>query len=202
VIGRGDRASNLPTTKSGAVLTRITDALDAICRAAGIAVAWLIVPMVGSLVWEVTARYLFNAPTEWAYDMTFMLYGTFFMVGAAWTLQRGGHIRTDTFYADWSRRTRARVDLACYALFFFPAIAIFGWLGAEFFWKSFQQNERIVTSPWLPIVWPFKFMMPASALLLVLQGVSESLKAWARAFGPDDDADATEARPGEGEVSA
>ena len=72
-----------------------------------------------------TARYGFNAPTDWAYDMTFMLYGTFFMVGSAWTLQRGGHIRTDSFYSKWSTRTQARVDLACYLIFFFPAIAIF-----------------------------------------------------------------------------
>ena len=117
--------------------------------------------MVLSLVWEVTARYGFNAPTEWAYDMTFMLYGTFFMLGSAWTLQRGGHIRTDSFYSKWTQRTQARVDLVCYLVFFFPAIAIFAWLGWEFFVKSYGQNERIVTSPWLPIVWPFKFMMPA-----------------------------------------
>ncbi|HEY3180675.1 MAG TPA: TRAP transporter small permease subunit [Casimicrobiaceae bacterium] len=167
---------------------RVTRALDTVTRVAGMGIAWLILPMVMSLVWEVTARYLFNAPTEWAYDMTFMLYGTFFMVGSAWTLQRGGHIRTDSFYANWTRRTRARVDLACYVVFFFPAIAIFGWLGAEYFWKSYQQGERIVTSPWLPIVWPFKFMMPASAVLLLLQGVSEFLKNWPRAFGPADDA--------------
>jgi TRAP-type mannitol/chloroaromatic compound transport system permease small subunit len=187
--------------KSHANLVRVTRALDAVCRTVGMGIAWLIVPMVGSLVWEVTARYLFNAPTEWAYDMTFMLYGTFFMIGSAWTLQRGGHIRTDTFYAKWSPRTRARVDLACYAIFFFPAIAIFGWLGAEFFWKSFQQNERIVTSPWLPIVWPFKFMIPASAVLLLLQGISECLKAWVRAFGPGDASEAIEAPPAEGEVT-
>ena len=59
-------------------------------------VAWLIVPMVLSLVWEVVARYFFNAPTVWAYDMTFMLYGTFFMLGSAYTLLRKGHIRTDS----------------------------------------------------------------------------------------------------------
>ncbi len=52
-----------------------------------------------SLVWEVVARYCFNAPTVWAYDMTFMLYGTFFMLGSAYTLLRGGHIRTDSLYA-------------------------------------------------------------------------------------------------------
>ncbi|HET9339392.1 MAG TPA: TRAP transporter small permease subunit [Casimicrobiaceae bacterium] len=165
---------------------RLADAIDALTRAVGKAIAWLVLPMVLSLVWEVVARYFFNAPTVWAYDMTFMLYGTFFMIGSAWTLQKGGHIRTDVYYGKWSRRTQAKVDLACYLVLFFPAMAVFGWLGAEYFWKSFQQNERIVTSPWLPIVWPFKFMMPATAVLLLLQGIAECIRAWGRAFGPDE----------------
>ena len=171
-------------TSEASGAARLARAIDAITRFAGKAIAWLILPMVLSLVWEVVARYFFDAPTIWAYDMTFMLYGTFFMVGSAWTLQKGGHIRTDVYYAKWSLRTQARVDLACYALLFFPAIAVFGELSWEYFWKSFQQNERIVTSPWLPIVWPFKFTMPLSAALLLLQGVAECLRLWPRAFGP------------------
>ena len=67
---------------------------------------------------------------------------------------------------------------------------MFGWLGVEYFWKSFQQGERIVTSPWLPIIWPLKFVIPLSAFLLLLQGISECLKNWPRAFGPDDSMDA------------
>ena len=183
-------------------LAQVTGVLDRVGRWSGIAVAWLILPMVLSLVWEVTARYVFDAPTTWAYDMTFMLYGTFFMVGSAWTLQRGGHIRTDTYYARWTPRTRARVDVACYLVLFFPALAILAWLGAEYFWKSFEQNERIVTSPWLPIVWPFKFMISFASVLLLVQGISELLKAWARAFGPAGAAppDAAPAQA-EGEVS-
>jgi TRAP-type mannitol/chloroaromatic compound transport system permease small subunit len=155
----------------------VTRALDAVSRTVGRVTAWLILPMVASLVYEVTARYAFDAPTVWAYDMTFMLYGTFFMLGSAWTLQRGGHIRTDTFYADWTPRTRAIVDIACYVLFYLPAMVVFLKLGAEYFWKSYQQNERIVTSPWLPIVWPFKLVMPVTAGLLILQGISELLKS-------------------------
>ena len=166
--------------------TRVTRALDTVARAAGKAVAWLILPMVLSLVWEVVARYAFNAPTVWAYDMTFMLYGTFFMLGSAWTLGEGGHIRTDSYYGRWSERTRARVDLVCYVVFFFPAMAVLTWLGWEYFLKSFGQNERIVTSPWLPVVWPFKFVMPATAVLLLVQGVSECIKCWGRAFGAGD----------------
>jgi len=59
-----------------------------------------------------------------------------------------------------------------------------------------------VTSPWLPIVWPFKFMIPFASVLLLVQGISELLKAWARAFGPAGAAppDAAPAQV-EGEVS-
>ena len=163
-------------TDASAAGNRLTQALDAITRVVGRVTAWLIIPMVGSLVYEVFARYLFDAPTVWAYDMTYMLYGTFFMLGSAWTLQRGGHIRTDSFYANWSPRRKAIVDAACYVLFYLPAMVVFLKLGAEYFWKSFQQNERIVTSPWLPIVWPFKFVMPVTAALLIIQGVSELIK--------------------------
>jgi TRAP-type mannitol/chloroaromatic compound transport system permease small subunit len=172
-------------TDASAAGNRLTQALDAISRVVGRATAWLIIPMVGSLVYEVFARYLFDAPTVWAYDMTYMLYGTFFMLGSAWTLQRGGHIRTDTFYANWSPRRQALVDAACYVLFYLPAMGVFLKLGAEYFWKSFQQNERIVTSPWLPIVWPFKFVMPATAALLIIQGVSELIKCVRVILRPD-----------------
>ncbi len=164
---------------------RLAGAIDAVTRFTGKAIAWLIIPMVLSLVWEVVARYFFDAPTVWAYDMTFMLYGTFFMIGSAWTLQRGGHIRTDVYYGRWSKRTQARVDLVCYAILFFPAMIVFADLTWDYFWKSYQQGERIVTSPWMPIVWPFKFTMPLSAALLLLQGIAESIRCWGRAFGPD-----------------
>ena len=156
---------------------RLADAIDAFTRFFGKAIAWLILPMVLSLVWEVVARYFFDAPTVWAYDMTFMLYGTFFMVGSAWTLQRGGHIRTDVYYMKWSKRTQARVDLVCYVLFFFPAVAAFAWLSSAYFWKSFEQNEHIVTSPWMPIVYPFKFVIPLATALLLIQGLAQFIRA-------------------------
>ncbi|MGE0798724.1 MAG: TRAP transporter small permease subunit [Lautropia sp.] len=152
-------------------------ALDGFALWCGRAVAWLIVPMVLSLVWEVVARYFFNAPTVWAYDMTFILYGTFFMLGAPYTLMKQGHIRTDTLYGGWSPRRQGLIDAICYIVFFFPAIAVFAWLGWEFFEKSFLQGERFVTSPWMPAAWPLKFVMPATGALLLLQGVSETLKS-------------------------
>ena len=88
-------------------------------------VGWMLIPMILSLAYEVVSRYAFGKPTIWAYDMTFMLYGSFFMLGASYTLRKKGHIRTDMFYERWPPRKQAYVDLACYVLFFYPFVLIF-----------------------------------------------------------------------------
>jgi TRAP-type mannitol/chloroaromatic compound transport system permease small subunit len=150
--------------------------LDQVARRSGQVVAWFIAPMVLSLCWEVVARYVFNAPTQWAYDMTFMLYGSFFMLGAAFTLQRKGHVRTDSFYAAWSPRRQATVDLTCYVLMFLPVAGVFLFVGWGYFVKAWVTNETFVSSAWQPITWPFKLAMPLTGALLLIQGVSECLK--------------------------
>ena len=167
-----------------AAMLKIIRLLDAISLWSGRIVAWLIIPMVLSLVYEVTARYVFDAPTVWAYDMTFMLYGSFFMIGSAYTLQKKGHIRTDFYYAGWSPRTQGWVDAVCYLLLFFPPLIAFLVVGWDFFLKSWGQGERVVTSPWMPVVYPFKLAIPLATLLLLLQGASEFIKSvWAARKG-------------------
>jgi TRAP-type mannitol/chloroaromatic compound transport system permease small subunit len=154
--------------------------LDLVSLWSGRLVAWLIIPMVLSLVYEVVARYLFNAPTAWAYDMTYMLYGSFFMLGAAYTLLRQGHIRTDSFYGGWSPRVQGIVDAICYLIFFFPPLIALLWVSIDFFWVSFQRGERVVSSPWMPVIYPVKFVIPLTCLLLILQGIAEFLRSvWA-----------------------
>lgn len=167
----------LPEPACDAGIRRVVSAIDSFTRWTGWVIAWLIIPMVGCLVVEVIGRYFFNKPTVWAYDMTFMLYGSFFMLGSAYTLLKKSHIRTDLFYGQWSARTQGKVDIVCYVLFYFPALILFFFVGWDYFQISFERNERIVTSPWMPIVWPFKFTMPLATALLLIQGVSELLKS-------------------------
>jgi TRAP-type mannitol/chloroaromatic compound transport system permease small subunit len=109
--------------------------------------------------------------------MTFMLYGAFFMLGSAYTLQCKGHIRTDSLYGGWSPRTQGIVDVACYIVMFMPFAAIFLWYGWDYFAKAFMTGERFVSSPWMPITWPFKAAMPLTGLLLAIQGTSELCKS-------------------------
>jgi TRAP-type mannitol/chloroaromatic compound transport system permease small subunit len=166
--------TSMSASESG--LIRLAHRLDVLALALGNLVAWLIVPMVLSLTYEVVARYVFNAPTQWAYDMTFMLYGSFFMLGAAYTLQRKGHVRTDSYYSAWSPRRQAITDLVCYLIFFLPFVGVFVFTGWGYFMKAFTTGETFVSSSWQPITWPFKLAMPLAGVLLLVQGFSECLK--------------------------
>ena len=158
-------------------LVRVVRVIDALSEWSGRLFAWLIIPLVGGLTYEVLARYVFNAPTIWAYDLGYMLYGSHFMLGAAYTLLKGGHIRTDIFYQNWSPRTRGIVDTLLYILCFFPGMIFFFWMGWQEAWHSWEIGERSDASPWRPILYPLKAALPLGALLILVQGVSEFIKS-------------------------
>jgi TRAP-type mannitol/chloroaromatic compound transport system permease small subunit len=165
-------ASGLPPA-----LMSLIRVIDTISDWSGRVVCWLIIPLVGSLTYEVFARYLFGAPTEWAYDVSYMLYGALFMLGAGYALYRGGHIRTDMLYQNWSPQRQGAVDAACYLFLFFPAMLFLLWMGGQEAWHAWEIGERSDQSPWRPILYPFKAVIPVTALMLLVQGVSEFLKS-------------------------
>jgi TRAP-type mannitol/chloroaromatic compound transport system permease small subunit len=165
-------------------LLRALSVLDRISDASGRAAAWLIVPMVMALVWEVVARYGFAKPTVWAYDITYMTYGSLYMLGAAYTLLRGDHIRTDNFYGTWSIRRQGLVDAIGYVVFFFPPLIVLLILSWDYFAVSLMRGERNVSSPWMPPIYPLKGVIPLTCLLLLLQGSAEFVRSlWAARYG-------------------
>jgi TRAP-type mannitol/chloroaromatic compound transport system permease small subunit len=151
--------------------------IDRISAALGKIFAWCIVLLTGAIVYEVFARYLFRAPTTWAFDVSYMLYGTLFMMAGAYTLSREGHVRADFLYRLLPVRVQGGLDLALYLLFFFPGMAALVWFGWDFFSQSFWQNERSSISPNGPLIWPFKFIIPFAAAVMILQGVAETIRA-------------------------
>jgi TRAP-type mannitol/chloroaromatic compound transport system permease small subunit len=150
--------------------------LDGLNVGVGKIAAWLAIPMMLSLIIEVVMRYAFRQPTIWAMDMAVILYGIHFMLGSAYCLREGQHIRTDFFYHNWSVRKKAAADLFNYIVLFFPAHIVFFYVSCGYFYKSFAHNETAVTSPWAPIIWPAKLAIPVCVFLTLLQGVSEVLK--------------------------
>ena len=155
---------------------RLVRIIDKFTDTTGTWVAWLNVPLVLAVSWEVTARYAFDAPTIWSFDVTYMLYGTIFMLGSAYALHKGAHIRTDFFFEKWSIRTQGMVDSIAYIVFFFPSIFVFLLVSGAEGWYSFDIGETSEQTPWRPILWPFKMVVPLTCLLLLIQGVSETIK--------------------------
>jgi TRAP-type mannitol/chloroaromatic compound transport system permease small subunit len=158
-------------------LIRTVNIIDKFTDATGTWVAWLNVPLVLAVAWEVISRYAFNKPTIWSFDVTYMLYGAMFMLGAAYALRVGAHIRTDFFWERWSQRTRGVIDTIAYVVFFFPGIALFLWVGWDEAWYAYEIGEMSEQTPWRPLLWPLKACIPLAAALLLLQGISELTKS-------------------------
>lgn len=165
-------AENLPPR-----VRRLVIGLDRFAEWTGTLLCWLILALVAVVVMEVVRRYALNDPSIWAYDVSYMLYGTVFMLGAAVTLRYHGHIRTDLFFARWPPRVQAMVDVAFYALFFFPGILLFLVAGWDKAYHAFSIMERAMASPWRPLLFPYRAVIPLTAVLLIAQGISELLKA-------------------------
>jgi TRAP-type mannitol/chloroaromatic compound transport system permease small subunit len=158
-------------------LVRTIGVIDTFSEWTGKAVAWLILPLVFGLTYEGVARYLFNAPTMWAFDLSYMLYGSLFMLGAHYTLLKGAHIRTDMLWDKFSPRTKGRIDAIAYVFFFFPAMILLFYASVDEAWASWRMGELSEQTAWRPALWPFKAVVPLTALLLLVQGVSELLKS-------------------------
>ncbi len=139
----------------------------------GKAFAWLIILMTFGMSYEVFVRYLLNRPTPWALDVSFIMYGTLFMMGGAYTLSRGGHVRGDFLYRLWSPRTQAKVDLVLYIFFFFPGVTALIFSGWKYASRSWSYTEVSINSPAGIPIFQFKTVMVAAGILLFIQGIAQ-----------------------------
>jgi len=166
----------LRRSAGGAASDRLLYGVDALSAAAGKTFGWAILLLTFSTSYEVFARYMFGAPTDWAFDTSYILYGALFMMAGAYTLSRNGHVRGDFLYRAWSARRQALMDMLLYVLFFFPGMLAFIYAGYNFAELSRGMNEHSSASPNGPIVWPFKWLIPIVGGLMVLQGIVEVIR--------------------------
>ena len=151
--------------------------IDAFTRWTGYAFASLTLLLMVMIVHHVVMRYVFREPTFWAYDLSYMLYGSAFMLGAAAALLYGAHVRTDFLYQGWRPRTQGIVDSTLHIVLFFPAMYLFLDAGIDYAARSWAQGERGYLSTWRPPIYPFKTVIPVAVGLLMIQGVSETIKS-------------------------
>jgi TRAP-type mannitol/chloroaromatic compound transport system permease small subunit len=157
-------------------MQKVINVIDFINEWVGKTVAWIVIILMGILVFESTARYVFNKPSQWAYDMAYMLYGAMFMMGIAYALKNGAHVRIDVFSRMFSPRTRSIIDVAAFGIVVIPVSFMLMVNGWDYALYSYNIQEVSASSAWRPLMWPFKMVVPIAAFLLIIQSFAELLK--------------------------
>lgn len=149
--------------------------IERLTTSIGIMASFAIVPLVLATCYEVLARYAFGAPTIWAYEIGYTLTGSHFLLGMAYTLAVGAHIRIDIFSGKFSPRTRALIDLCAYAVM----LPLLVWLSYALFQHlatGYLRSERSGQSAMNLPVWPFRIVFLVAFTLLALQVLAEVVK--------------------------
>ena len=149
--------------------------LERVTGSVGILASLAIVPLVLATCYEVFARYVMGEPTIWAYEVGYILTGSHFLLGMAYTLQTGAHIRIDIFSGNFSPRTRAIIDLLGYTV----TLPLMLWLAYALFQHlatGYLRHEHSGQSAMNLPVWPFRVVFLVAFTLLALQILVEVLK--------------------------
>ncbi len=149
-------------------ISRLLEIQDGISEMIGKAVSWMCLVMIGVLLFEIAARYLFLSPTSWAHESTTMLYGTFCILGGVYTHKHHAHGRSEVVYHLFPVRGRAVLDVLtnCIVLIMF---GVFFFAAVEFALESWQRGELSSKSTWAPPIYPFKSILPLAVGLIWLQ---------------------------------
>ncbi len=150
--------------------------IERISHAVGMIGAWVMAPLVLSMVYEVLARHFFNAPTFWAYEIGYMLAGTTYMFGMAYCLKVGGHIRVDFVYEGLSVRNKAIVNLVGHIILLLPGALWVNWALYVYAMEAYVTHEVSGESAWNPVIWPFRLVWAIGYSTLCLQVVAEICK--------------------------
>ncbi len=144
------------------------DAVDKVSVWAGKAVSWLLLVLIFALTYDTFMRYLFRAPTVWAFDISYMLGGTIMLMGMAWVTVRREQVRVDILYTRYSPKMKTIVDAVLNVLLFFPLFAMLLQRAIPRAMYSFTISEFSEVGFWRPILWPYRWMLVLALTLWVL----------------------------------
>lgn len=122
-----------------------------------------------AMLYEVVARYVFNSPTIWAFDIAYMSNAAIFLLGNAWVLQRKGHVAIRLLYDKMSKSLRTLIDAVVQLFCIFPLFLLLSYSAIEHTLNAYQTGEVEMVSPWGPLMWPFYVVFVVGLLVFSLQ---------------------------------
>lgn len=152
--------------------------IDRLTDRIGNAIAWLSFAMMLITCTVVTLRYLVQSGNLILFQETVIyLHATAFMLGAAWTLKRNGHVRVDVIYRKLGPRSRAWIDSLGTLLFLLPIAVFLLLVSLEYVDRSWSIRETSAEPGGIPAVFLLKSLIPLMALLMIVQGIAELLRS-------------------------
>jgi len=105
------------------------------------------------------------------------LHAALFLLGAAYTLKRDGHVRVDIFYRGFTAKRKALIDLLGSLLLLLPVCSFLLWVSWDYVTAAWSIYEGSQEAGGLPYVYLLKTLIPVAVLLLILQGISQALSS-------------------------
>ena len=150
--------------------------IDQINDIVGRVIAWLSLVMVVMTCAVVIARYVFNVGSISLQESIMYMHGAVFMLAIGFTLKEHGHVRVDVFYEKFSPETKITINIAGHLLFLLPFCVFVLWTSIDYVSFAWSLKESSAQPGGLPGVYLLKSLIPAMAILLMLQGVGGILK--------------------------
>jgi TRAP-type mannitol/chloroaromatic compound transport system permease small subunit len=155
------------------ILWKVADGVTNVNRSIFRASAWLIYPLIFVIMYEVAMRYVVGRPTNWVYDMTWIIFGAFSFLGGAFTLAEKGHVKADIVLTLLPKKVAAVITTLSYLIFFFPLMLFMVYACSSYFMNSYGMGEISPYTSWGPLLWPSKLILLISMAMLLLQGMVE-----------------------------
>ena len=159
-------------------MQKVLSLIDRVTGCIGVIAAWLVVPLVLATAYEVFTRYALNAPTVWAFEIGYMMMGSHFLLGAAYALREGSHVRVDLLDGHVSPRVTAAISVVGYVFLLLPFMLWLSWGMWDHFATAWAKNETSGHSSWNPVVWPYRLVFLISFCVLTLQIVGEVIRGF------------------------
>lgn len=158
-------------------MLRLAGAIDALSFGIGRAVKWLAVALVVAQFAVVVLRYGFGSSFIWAQELPTYLHAVLFMLAIAYVYMLDAHVRVDFYYADWSERAKAWLEIAGILLTVWPFCALLVWASWGYVAVSFRFGEGPIQQGGLPLQPYLKGLILVMAALLALQALSVLIRA-------------------------
>jgi len=176
-----------PTRKLKPKLAQIANAISRLSLWAGRLAAFLVMPLVVAMVYEVVSRYLFDAPTQWAFEISYMLMGSIFLLGMSYALSIDAHVNVDFMHDILPKRWTAIIDAIAYfvltGFFIFLTIAL-----AQSALRAFETGEGSGLSAWNPKIWPYRVIYVLGMTMMIFQSFAKILQCSLRATETNEEA--------------